>query len=101
MNGASPFNLSPTDGNDRRGNYRIVQGHQPRWQQEIGALLSSILSATQRQPIRSRRTGVSTNSITDRRKCPMRFLTLIKSNENTKMGPPPTRAHASDSGNWG
>src|SRR5262249_22330863 len=32
-------------------------------QQEIGALLSSILSATQRQPIRSRRTGVSTNSI--------------------------------------
>src|SRR5262249_57054917 len=29
------------------------------------------------------------DSITDRRKCPMRFLTLIKSNENTTLGPPP------------
>jgi len=31
----------------------------------------------------------------------MRFLTLIKSNEKHEDWSTPTRAHASDSGNWG
>jgi len=31
----------------------------------------------------------------------MRFLTLIKSNEKHEDRSTPTRAHASDSGNWG